>query len=72
MKGTAKGKVCLVGAGPGDAGLITVRGRQLLRRAEVVIHDRLIGLELGADGYIRIGKPYQYATGPVALKIINH
>jgi uroporphyrinogen III methyltransferase/synthase len=41
-----RGVVYLVGAGPGDAGLITVRGRQLLRRAEVVIHDRLIGFEL--------------------------
>lgn len=40
------GTVYLVGAGPGDPGLITVRGRALLRRAEVVIHDRLIGAEL--------------------------
>ncbi|MFQ5423201.1 MAG: uroporphyrinogen-III C-methyltransferase [Phycisphaerae bacterium] len=40
------GKVYLVGAGPGDAGLITVRGRALLRSADVVIHDRLIAPEL--------------------------
>lgn len=40
------GKAYLVGAGPGRADLITVRGLALLRRAEVVIYDRLIASEL--------------------------
>jgi uroporphyrin-III C-methyltransferase len=40
------GTVDLVGGGPGDPGLITVRGLELLRRADVVVHDRLIGAEL--------------------------
>ncbi|MGH7510578.1 MAG: uroporphyrinogen-III C-methyltransferase [Gemmatimonadales bacterium] len=39
----AVGTVHLVGGGPGDPGLITVRGLDLLGSAEVVVHDRLIG-----------------------------
>jgi uroporphyrin-III C-methyltransferase len=40
------GVVHLVGSGPGDPGLITSRGLELLRRADVVIHDRLVAPEL--------------------------
>ena len=37
-----KGTVYLVGAGPGDPGLMTVRSVELLSTADVIIHDRLI------------------------------
>jgi len=37
-----QGKVWLVGAGPGDPGLITLKGREVLRRADVVFFDRLV------------------------------
>ena len=37
-----KGMVTLVGAGPGDPGLLTVKGREALERAQVVVYDRLV------------------------------
>jgi uroporphyrin-III C-methyltransferase/precorrin-2 dehydrogenase/sirohydrochlorin ferrochelatase len=43
------GAVALVGGGPGDTGLITVRGRRLLGQADVVVADRLGPRELLAE-----------------------
>ena len=40
------GIVYLVGAGPGASDLITLRGVEYLRRAEVLVHDRLVNREL--------------------------
>src|SRR5204863_5489063 len=41
--------VALVGAGPGDRGLITVRGLERVRDAEVLVYDRLVAPELVAE-----------------------
>jgi uroporphyrinogen III methyltransferase/synthase len=48
----SQGKVYLVGAGPGDAELITLKGYKLISRADVILHDHLIPSEL-----LRLAKP---------------
>lgn len=46
IKKQLAGTVCLIGAGPGDPGLITVKGMEILKKADCVIYDRLIPQEL--------------------------
>ena len=42
MTGAGTGRVYLVGAGPGDVRLMTARSLELIARADVILHDRLI------------------------------
>ncbi|WP_434309100.1 uroporphyrinogen-III C-methyltransferase [Hominifimenecus sp. rT4P-3] len=41
-----QGKVWLVGAGPSDLGLLTLKGKEVLERAEVLVYDALVGAEI--------------------------
>ncbi len=40
------GRVVLVGAGPGDPGLLTLKGLRALNEADVILHDRLVSAEV--------------------------
>ncbi len=57
------GKVYLVGAGPGDEGLMTLKGLQCLKEADVIVYDRLASERLlevpkgGRRKYMLVNSP---------------
>ena len=66
--------VYLVGAGPGDPGLLTVRGAELLKGCDVVVHDRLSGselLDLAPTHAERINVGKAPGSSPVPQREIN-
>ena len=75
---TTSPTVFLIGAGPGDPGLITVRGLECLQRADVVLHDHLVSIRLlrrarpGAE-IIDVGtaSPQPLAQEAISLLIVE-
>jgi len=75
---TTSPSVFLIGAGPGDPGLITVRGLECLQRADVVLHDHLVSTRLlrrarpGAE-IIDVGtaSPQPLAQEAISLLIVE-
>jgi uroporphyrinogen III methyltransferase/synthase len=66
---SAQGRVCFVGAGPGDPGLLTARALELIATADVILYDRLIPAEAlagaRADAELRyVGKEGGGASTP--------
>lgn len=77
---TGAGHVALVGGGPGDAGLLTLRGRRLLAQADVVVVDRLAPLtvldELADDvEVVDVGKTpgrHAMAQEDISALLVSH
>lgn len=68
------GSVCLVGAGPGDPELLTVKALRAIEGAEVVVYDRLVSDEILAlipEGTARINVGKQAGRHPVPQEEIN-
>jgi uroporphyrin-III C-methyltransferase len=68
------GKVILVGAGPGDPELLTLKAARALAAAEIVVHDRLVGkeiLDLIPPAAIRVNVGKRAGLHPIAQSGIN-
>ena len=69
-----KGFVSLVGAGPGDRGLLTIKGKERIEAAEVVIYDRLVSPEvmsLVPQNAVKINVGKKMSHHPVPQEEIN-
>jgi uroporphyrin-III C-methyltransferase/precorrin-2 dehydrogenase/sirohydrochlorin ferrochelatase len=76
-----RGSVALVGAGPGDPGLLTIKALRALQQADVILHDRLIGpgiLELARrdaeriDAGKRVGEDHDAAQTRIHALMLQH
>jgi len=69
-----RGRVILIGAGPGDPGLLTTRGLQVLADADVVVYDRavapLLHLARPDAERIEVGAPAEGATAQDAIAML--
>jgi len=57
-----RGRVYIVGAGPGDPGLLTLKGKRCLEEADIIVYDYLVNEDILAHGRsgvrrVRLGKP---------------
>ncbi|MEG2678077.1 MAG: uroporphyrinogen-III C-methyltransferase, partial [Oscillospiraceae bacterium] len=71
---TKKGRVVLVGAGPGDAGLLTLNAIDEISRAEVVVYDRLVSdsiMELIPQSAVKINVGKNVGHHPIPQHEIN-
>ncbi len=74
------GRVLLVGAGPGDPGLLTLRAHRALQDADVVLYDRLVSQDVRAMGrrdaeWIEVGKRHGEADAiqqDIARLLVQH
>jgi len=69
LNNKAKGKVYLIGAGPGDPDLITVKGRECLKKADIIVYDYLVNESLLSLAHtdaklIYVGKKSGHHTMP--------
>lgn len=70
----AAGKVWLVGAGPSDTGLFTIKGAEVLAKAQVVVYDRLVGpgiLQMMPEGAEKIDVGKRSGNHPVPQEEIS-
>lgn len=72
----ARGEVILVGAGPGAADLITVRGLAAVRAADVIVYDRLVSTELLREAkpgceFLYVGKePHRHSVPQAGIEAL--